>query len=59
MAYKPTSQLDPSRLPDVVESLQAEDIIVERFEDGRVNKLKGKPCSRFLGFNRNKVYNAA
>ncbi len=38
MSYVPTSRLDKTRLPDVVEDLQAEDVIVERFEEGRINR---------------------
>ena len=39
MFYLPTSHLDKARLPDVVEDLQPQDIILDRFEEGRVNKL--------------------
>ena len=38
MFYVPTSQLDPARLPDVVENLQAEDVILERKEHDRINR---------------------
>lgn len=38
MFYEPTSKLDPSRLPDVVESFNKEDIFTERLVEGRINK---------------------
>lgn len=43
MFYVPTSQLDASRLPDVVEGLKAEDVILldkPKLDAGRVNSSK-------------------
>ena len=38
MFYVPTNQLDPGRLPQVVEGLTQEDIFVERAKpEGRIN----------------------
>ena len=38
MFYIATSKLDKSRLPDVVEDLRPEDVIVDRFEGTRINR---------------------
>ena len=38
MKYVAFDKLDSSRLPDVVEGLQREDVLVEIHQDGRVNK---------------------
>ena len=38
MKYIAFDKLDQNRLPDVVEGLQREDVLVDIREDGRVNK---------------------
>ena len=38
MKYIAFDKLDSNRLPDVVEGLQREDVLVDIHEDGRVNK---------------------
>ena len=38
MKYIAFDKLDSNRLPDVVEGLQREDVLVDTHEDGRVNK---------------------
>ena len=40
MTYEPINRLDPTRLPDVIENLTSEDVIVQRFEEGRINRPK-------------------
>ena len=38
MFYQPTSELDSSRLPDVIEGLKAEDVMLEQAKiQGRIN----------------------
>ena len=38
MFYCPTSELDSKRLPDVVEGLESEDVLLERKSEGnRIN----------------------
>ena len=38
MVYKPFEKLDSSRLPDVVEGIQGEDVMVDCYQEGRINK---------------------
>ena len=39
MAYVTLDNLDPSRLPDIIEGLNKEDIMVDCYQDGRINKV--------------------
>ena len=38
MSYESLDKLDPSRLPDIVEGLQREDVMKDCYQDGRINK---------------------
>ncbi len=38
MSYKSLDKLDSSRLPDIVEGLQREDVMMDCYQDGRIHK---------------------
>ena len=44
MFYVPTSQLDSSRLPDVLEGLETQDVLIERLPQDR--NITQKPISK-------------
>ena len=40
MEYVTMDKLDPERIPDVVEGLAREDVMMERHQEGRINRQK-------------------
>ena len=38
MSYKSLDKLDSSRLPDIVEGLQRQDVMTDSYQDGRIHK---------------------
>ena len=38
MSYKSLDKLDSSRLPDIIEGLQKEDVMMDIYQDGRIHK---------------------
>ena len=44
MFYVPTSQLDSTRLPEVIEGLESQDVLLERQSEG--NRISKIPLSK-------------